>query len=221
MNPMTQQALNIEISGIPVRLWSGRALDWPEGRTLFVADTHFGKAASFRSLGIAAPDSTRSDLDRIDRLVMTSGARRLVVLGDFFHAHVGVTPSITSALAEWRSRQAGLEVVLVRGNHDLGAGDPPRNLGVRCFPDPWRLGPWVCRHEPAESPLGPVLAGHLHPGRRLRDRNGAALRVACFSVADRLTILPAFGSFTGAKDLPRRPGERLFAVSEQSLIEVS
>jgi metallophosphoesterase superfamily enzyme len=54
----------------------------------------------------------------------------------------------------------------------------------------------------------------------LRDRNGAVLRVACFSVADRLTILPAFGSFTGAKELPHRPGERLFAVSEHSLIKV-
>lgn len=218
---MTPQALSIEISGLSVRLWSGRALDWPEDRTLFIADTHFGKAASFRSLGIAAPDSTRTDLDRMDRLVAAAGARRLVVLGDFFHARAGVTPSTITALAEWRARNAALEVVLVRGNHDLGAGDPPKSLGIRCFPDPWRLGPWVCRHEPAQSPVGPVLAGHLHPGRMLRDRNGAALRVACFSVTDRLTILPAFGSFTGAKDLPRRPGERLYAVSEQSLIEVS
>lgn len=213
--------MSLTVSGIGVRLWPGRALDWPEGQTLFVADPHFGKAAAFRSVGIAAPDATRVDLDRIERLMRLAGARRLVVLGDFFHARAGVTASTLGALEEWRARCRAVEVVVIRGNHDLGAGDPPRGLGVRSCPDPFRLGPWVCRHEPVADARGPVLAGHVHPGRVLRDRRGGVLRVACFVVGERMVVLPGFGSFTGTKEYAGRVGDRFFAVSEQTIIPLN
>ena len=45
------------MAGESVELWPQRALFWPAGGTLFIADPHFGKAAAFRNFGIAASRS--------------------------------------------------------------------------------------------------------------------------------------------------------------------
>src|SRR6478752_4291038 len=71
--------------GEQVTLHAERALFWPRGRTLFVADVHLGKAAAFRAGGVPLPrGATASDLARLTRLVTTTGATRVVILGDFF-----------------------------------------------------------------------------------------------------------------------------------------
>jgi hypothetical protein len=79
--------VQLELAGEPVRLLPERALFWQAACALVVADVHWGKAAAFRSAGIPIPGgATRQDLDRLDQAVARTGARRLVVLGDLFHA---------------------------------------------------------------------------------------------------------------------------------------
>ncbi len=212
--------VEIRLAGEAVELWPGRAFYWPSGWTLFIADPHFGKAAAFRLAGIAAPDGTLEDLARLDRLLDRTKPRRLVVLGDFLHARSGVTAATREALEQWRRRQPELEITVVRGNHDRGAGDPPAVLRVDCVDGPWELGPWSCRHEPSGGVAGHVLAGHVHPGISLRDINGARLRAGCFVSRPRLTILPAFGSFTGLQIIRPRRGDRVFAATEHDIVEL-
>lgn len=201
-----------------VELWPQRALHWPAGATLFIADPHFGKAATFRALGIAAPDGTREDLARLDEVLRGTQASRLVVLGDFFHARSGLSDATITALTEWRLGHRDLTITLVRGNHDRHAGDPPADLNIDCVSEPWMLGPWACCHRPARHANGHVLAGHVHPGVVLRDRNGARLRSACFVSETGQTILPAFGAFTGLEILKPGAGERFFAVGERDVV---
>ena len=56
-------------------------------RTLWVADLHLGKAATFRALGQPAPSGTTDEnLRRLGALADDWRARRLIVLGDFLHA---------------------------------------------------------------------------------------------------------------------------------------
>lgn len=232
MNGTPRGAVEVDVTGATVGgvtsterlvLWPGRGAGWPGGGVLFVADPHFGKAAAFRAAGIAAPEGTAADLERLDEVLGMSGARRLVVLGDFLHARSGRSESVLAALREWRARHAELDVTLVRGNHDRGAGDPPRDLGIECVEGPWNLGPFRCRHEPAESgdeTAGFELAGHVHPGVILRERRGGGLRAPCFVVGSRRALLPAFGGFTGMHPVERRPGDRLFAVGPGVVVEV-
>jgi uncharacterized protein len=212
--------LPLSLAGESVELCPGRALHWPAGRTLFIADPHFGKAAAFRAWGIAAPEGIDTDLRRLDGLLQRTAAEHLVVLGDFFHARQGVSAATREALTGWRSRHPSLRVTLVRGNHDRQAGDPPSELGINCVPEPWRLGPWCCRHIPGEDANGHVLAGHVHPGVRLRERNGSGLRAACFVSEGGCTVLPAFGEFTGLEEIRRAPGRRRFAVTDEAVVEV-
>jgi hypothetical protein len=68
-----------------------RALLGREG-TLFVADVHLGKAAAFRAGGVGAARRDGNDLARLAALLARTGARRLVVLGDFLHAAADASP---------------------------------------------------------------------------------------------------------------------------------
>nr|WP_225614188.1 ligase-associated DNA damage response endonuclease PdeM [Delftia sp. DLF01] len=206
-------SLGILLAGEPVHLLAQHALWWPAQGTLFIADLHLGKAATFRARGIPVPaGTTQGNLDRLSALLQGLSVRRLVVLGDFLHAAQARTPSVLAALADWRLRHAALEVVLVRGNHDSHAGDPPSALGISVVDEPWRLGPFAGCHYPQEAPACHVLAGHVHPAVVLRGPGRDALRLPCFAVHPGFTLLPAFGLFTGMASLPPGPGLQCFAV---------
>ena len=213
---------HLHLDGEQVRLLPERALFWPSACVLVVADLHWGKAAAFRSAGIPIPGgATRRDLDRLDAAILRTGARRLIVLGDLFHARAGrVATRTLAALRSWRAEREGLEIQLVRGNHDRHAGDPPPDLRVNSLDAPAFLPPFVLRHEPAASETGYTLAGHVHPGIVLSGRGLFRERLPCFVVGERMAVLPAFGSFTGLGMVTPEPGERVFVVAEEEVVPV-
>ena len=126
------------LAGEEVLLLAERALFWPRTATLVAADLHWGKAATFRASGIPIPaGSTSDDLARLDAALLRTETRRLIVLGDLFHARAGrVAAATLSALRRWRALRSALEITLVRGNHDRHAGDPPSDLRINCFDAP-------------------------------------------------------------------------------------
>ncbi len=212
----------LQLAGESVRLLPEHALFWPGGCALIVADVHWGKAAAFRAAGIPVPGgATRRDLERLDGAIGRTGARRLLVLGDLFHARAGRVASRTLAeLRAWRSARDALEIQLVRGNHDRHAGDPPDDLRINCLNAPAFLPPFVLRHEPAASDARYTLAGHVHPGVVLAGRGLLRERLPCFVVGERATVLPAFGSFTGHGMVQPGPEERIFVVADGEVVEV-
>jgi len=128
---MTHRIYETTLCGERVSLHPERALHWPAAGTLFVADVHLGKAAAFRAGGVPLPrGSTQADLARLSSLLASTGAARLVVLGDFLHARAGRVAALDASFKAWRATHAPLQVVLVRGNHDDRAGDPPSDWGI-------------------------------------------------------------------------------------------
>ena len=213
--------LDIEIAGETVTLFAERAAWWARTRTLLVADPHFGKAATFRASAIPVPRGTTTEgLARLDALLARTGAGRVIFLGDYLHAREGRSPETLRVLAEWRFANPSLELVLVRGNHDRRAGDPPAEAGVRCVDAPMVEAPFVFAHYPVASEQGFVLAGHLHPGAPLTGRGRMRERVPCFWFARGFGVLPAFGEFTGLADVAAAPGDRMVAVADGSLVVV-
>ncbi|PYE73859.1 putative phosphoesterase [Xylophilus ampelinus] len=211
--PDSTAGLLLVLAGEAVVLLPDSALWWPATRTLFIADLHLGKAATFRARGVPVPDgTTQENLHRLSRLVAAHGAERLVILGDFLHAAEAQTPGVLAALRAWRALHATLEIVLVRGNHDSHAGDPPASLGIAIVDEPYLLGPFACCHHPQRHPTHTVLAGHVHPALQLRGPGRDALRLPCFSVESGLVVLPAFGEFTGTHALQPTAGQALYAV---------
>lgn len=199
-----------------LRLLPDPALWWPAQATVFIADLHLGKAASFRALGQPVPGgTTRDNLQRLDALIAATGAHHLVCLGDFLHAASARTPAVLQALADWRARHPTLRITLVRGNHDDHAGDPPPETQIAVVDEPWSLGPFACCHHPQTQPNAFVLAGHLHPVHTLRGPGRDRLRLPCFVADAAGAVLPAFGAFTGGHRVTPQAGQRVYLVGDQ------
>jgi DNA ligase-associated metallophosphoesterase len=212
----------LEIAGEQLVLMAEHAVFWPAARTLLVADAHFGKAATFRAAGIFVPRGTTSTtLARLDDALSRTDATRLVFLGDLLHAREGRSPETLRLVGEWRAARRALDVVLVRGNHDRKAGDPPASLGIACLDAPLLERPFAFAHHPSVVPGHYVLAGHVHPAVQLRGRGRQSERLPCFWVRSGGMVLPAFGDFTGLGDVELANGDRVFAVADHSVVEVA
>ena len=207
------QPLGISFAGHSVWLLPEHAVWWPEGRVLFVADLHLGKAATYRALGQPVPSGTTAEnLRRLSQLIAHYQPVQLVFLGDFLHAAQAQTASVLESLELWRLSHAALDCTLVRGNHDSRAGDPPAALRIRVVDEPCLVGPFAACHHPQTHATHAVLAGHTHPVVQLQGPARDRLRLACFVVKARSAILPAFGEFTGGFPVQAQPGVQLYAV---------
>jgi DNA ligase-associated metallophosphoesterase len=212
----------IELAGEQVVLLPERALFWPRGEMLIAADLHWGKAATFRAAGLPIPEGgTTEDLARLDRALGRTGARRLALLGDLLHARAGRSETLIEQIGSWRARWPSLDILLIRGNHDRGAGDPPSEWGFESVDEPLAAGSFVLRHHPRESPGSYVLAGHLHPAVRLRGAGRQQMRLACFWLGPRVGVLPAFGGFTGSAVVSPGAGDRVFALTGDQVLPVT
>lgn len=210
--------VRVEVGGATLQLMPERAAYAADWGALLVADVHVGKDASFRRLGVPVPPgATESTLQRLSRALVASRAARLVVLGDFLHSTWARSAHTLAALAAWRDQHPGLAIMLLRGNHDQRAGDPPAALGIEVVDAPFALGPLRLAHEPAPNEGGYVLAGHVHPCVVVGGRGFDRLRLPCFHFGRHVGVLPAFGAFTGTHALPRDEGDRVFAVADDAV----
>jgi DNA ligase-associated metallophosphoesterase len=211
----------MDLGGAAWRLLAQRAAFWEAERTLVLADVHLGKAASFRAQGVPVPSgTTAANLRRLSGLIDALAVRRVIFLGDLFHARQAHEPVTLSALVAWREAHVTIECVLVEGNHDRAAGAVPPGLRLDVQPDPWRQGPYAFCHEPRFVPGATALAGHLHPCVRLHGRADDSVRLPCFWIRPGLAVLPSFGEFTGGASFERDDGDRVIAVADDALVEI-
>ncbi|MFO1126002.1 MAG: ligase-associated DNA damage response endonuclease PdeM [Methylocystis sp.] len=200
-----------------------RAVWRAETRALFIADAHFGKAATFRQLGQPSPKgTTRDNLARLDALVERFDPAHLVFLGDLFHARQAHGPGVAAIFLEWRKSRRALRLTLVRGNHDRRAGDPPSEYDIEIVDEPYEAEGVVARHHPlaheeCKQDGATVLAGHLHPSVRLNGPARDTVRLPCFVLEGRQIVLPAFGAFTGAA-LSARNAQTCAIVDDRLLV---
>jgi DNA ligase-associated metallophosphoesterase len=209
----------ITLAGTTVVLAADRSLYLPDLQTLIVADVHWGKAAAFRALGVPVPHGTTSaGLATLTKALLRTKAAQLIVLGDLWHARAGMAPGTVQTITAWRETWRSLPITLVRGNHDLQAGDPPAALGITCVDAPMSFGPFALCHHPCESDVGYVLAGHVHPVAQLFGRGRQKLTLPCFAFGERSGLLPAFGEFTGGAIIDRREYRDVHVIADDSVV---
>lgn len=211
--------VEIQVAGETLALFPERAAWWARARTLLVADPHFGKAATFRSLGVPVPRGTTADaLERLDAILHRVDVRRVLFLGDFLHARRGRSVTTLGAVAQWREVHRDIAMTIVRGNHDREAGDVPA-VGIEGIDAPLVEPPFVFTHVPALAEGGYVIAGHLHPGAALVGPGRQHMRLPCFWFGSRMAVLPAFGDFTGLWPATPAPGDRIFVIADAEIVE--
>ncbi|MCO5103937.1 MAG: ligase-associated DNA damage response endonuclease PdeM [Burkholderiaceae bacterium] len=217
-------AVELHAHGLHLVLLAGCAVWWPKARMLFVADVHFGKAASFRRAGQPVPRGTTADnLARLSQLLGETASKHLVFLGDLVHAKSGADTVLWATLEAWLACHAGLDWTLVRGNHDLHAGDPPAALRMQLVSEPWTPlpgEPLVACHHPQRVPGTLALAGHWHPTARVFGSARDRLRLPCFALWTRRLVLPAFGAFTGTAPMRWPPEAQLFVVAGDRVLQL-
>jgi DNA ligase-associated metallophosphoesterase len=211
------QIHELSLAGESLSLLADRALYWPRRRTLVVADVHLGKGAAFRRAGVAvASGSTAESLVRLDALLQSTAALRLLVLGDLFHTALADDEPTVAAFDGFRRRHPALLIEAIRGNHDRAIDRLPAAWQIE-WRDALHEAPFVFAHEPAPDVRGYVLAGHVHPVLRLRSANDS-LRLPVFWFGPGVGVLPSFGAFTGGWSITPEPGDQLIAVTPQGLV---
>lgn len=202
--------LEASIAGEPLLLDERRAIYWPRQRWLLVADVHLGKASLLRQAGASLPRGTTTrDLDRLSALVDSHAPVRLVVLGDLIHGSERLDAAWLASFDRWRGEHAALELVLVAGNHDrhMALGRFGFHVIEEC-----EAAPLVLRHAPDPHPTLHVVAGHVHPGVRVRDGR-VRHRFPAFWLGPKRTVLPAFGSLCGLSPNDAPSEDRVYAAT--------
>lgn len=201
-----------------------RALFWEEQGTLIVADLHFGKTGHFRKEGIAIPSRIYTDdLQRLIAMIYHFKAERLIIVGDFTHS---VINRELEHFRKWRNDFSGLQIDLVKGNHDILSDDWYRENRITVHEWDLAIGPFGFRHEDkrprrAELPqVKYIFSGHLHPAVQLKGSGKQKLRLPCFYFSKDRAVLPAFSKFSGSFVISPEPGDVLYAITPQELMRL-
>ena len=210
--------LPIEIQGQSLLLSPGRAVFWENERTLILSDLHIGKGGHFRKAGIPVPGQVQeADLDRLAGLIRQFNPGRLLVTGDMFHAQSNLD---VERFKSWRQGYPAVDMVLVKGNHDILKTEQYRTLGLELVPDGYTAGPFrFVHHPPAPGESAAyTFCGHLHPGVGLLGPGRQRLRLPCFWFGADRAVLPAFSLFTGLSLIQASREDKVFVVVEGEVV---
>ncbi len=210
------------IHGETLWLSGERAIFWENTGTLIVSDCHFGKTGHFRKSGIAVPQKVfRTDMQRLLHLVQHFGVRRVIVTGDFFHSEEN---SELAFFRKWRNDIHQVEIILVKGNHDILEAERYTEAGITVHDPVYTDGKFMFCHDPeAATQTGEtacVFTGHIHPGIRINGAGRQSLLLPCFYFSPAVCIMPAFSHFTGLVSMRRNARDRVFAIVEQKVVEL-
>ncbi len=214
--------LDVEIEGRVLQLMAERGVYVPAAETLLVADTHFGKEATFRNHQIPVPSgSTAATLGVISTMLRTTRAKRLVFLGDLFHATCSRSADVMQSLDEFFAAFQQVEISLTLGNHDRRLGKLPVNWSLNVTRQ-MELGDIQLAHEPQSLDAGVCLlcCGHLHPAVRVDRGSDRTGKLPCFWLTERQLILPAIGNFTGTQLVHPRKSDRVWVCAEGQVVAV-
>jgi len=203
-----------------LQLLSQKAVWVPEKQVLLVADLHLGKANHFRRSGIPVPNAVNNkNLETLIALINSYQPGKVVFLGDLFHSSYNEE---WEALSQVIRHFASTQFQLVRGNHDIMSELQYQRCQLEVF-DQLEMGPFLLTHEPLEViPENAYnVAGHIHPGVRLKGKGRQSITLPCFHFGKQQAILPAFGAFTGFVKVSVSKGDDVFVVADQRVIKIN
>lgn len=210
-------------------LTTDRTMFWEEEKTLIVSDLHFGKTGHFRKSGIAVPSAIyKEDLQRLIVQIQYFQPGELIIVGDMFHSSANKELEL---FLKWRSDLSGINIRLVRGNHDILREDWYAGAGIQLslqthsrrqfhfihdISDQLEKKEGYIANERGKSSY--FFSGHMHPGIRIQGAGRQSLCFPCFYFNKKYAILPAFSRFTGVAMIYPDAEEQVFAIVNQELI---
>jgi DNA ligase-associated metallophosphoesterase len=212
-------------------LTADRTIFWEEEKALIVSDLHFGKTGHFRKSGIAVPTSVYTeDLQRLVAQIQYFQPAQLIIVGDMFHSHANKELEL---FLKWRTDLSGLEIRLIKGNHDILKDDWYADAGIQLNHILYSREQFHFVHDISDqlkfkneeikngdSHRSYFFSGHIHPGIRIQGGGKQSLYFPCFYFGRSYAVLPAFSRFTGVAMIYPDAGEQVFAIVDRALIQV-
>ncbi|RCH54244.1 ligase-associated DNA damage response endonuclease PdeM [Mucilaginibacter hurinus] len=200
-----------------------KAIYWQQQKTLIAADVHLGKVGHFRKAGIAVPrDMEQNDLGALSDLIEEYRPEKIIFLGDLFHSDMNAD---WDWFAMWRQRNAKIEIILIRGNHDIIHDKHYLELNVTLHAE-LKVGPFLMLHHPLVGQKlagadGYIFCGHIHPGVELVGKGRQRITLPCFAFSKKQAVLPSFGRFTGKVAIYNQKTDRVFGVLKDKVIAIA
>jgi uncharacterized protein len=201
-----------------------RMVFWEEEKTLIVSDLHFGKTGHFRKEGIAVPQSVyKEDLQRLVSQLQYFQPKQLLVVGDMFHS---VANKELAFFKKWRDDFPHLRIQLVKGNHDILHESWYKEAEVLINNEELIINNFSFVHDiqsvtNSKPPIpNYIFTGHIHPGVRISGSGKQSLHFPCFYFTPSFCVLPAFSRFTGLAMVRPKDGDTVFAIVNQSIIQL-
>lgn len=215
----------ITIKNQDLCLSSDRSIYWEQEKALVVSDLHIGKTGHFRKAGIAVPQTVfKEDMQRLIALIQYFKPQKLIVVGDMFHSSANKELEL---FTRWRSDFPGLEIKLVKGNHDILNKKWYAQSDIELFDSTLKISDFCFQHDPGECGKDDdgkhhyVFSGHIHPGITIHGSGKQTLKFPCFYFTDSYCILPAFSRFTGMVGMRMKDDDVVYAIVNNSLLRVN
>jgi uncharacterized protein len=200
-----------------------RVMYWEKQKALIIADLHIGKTGHFRKSGIPVPQNIfKEDLQRLFTQILFFKAEQLIIAGDLSHSHSNKEMDL---FKKWRNDMSALRITLVNGNHDILDELWYQEMKIERI-NSLVIDRFSFYHDPADVEKNEngenhySFCGHLHPGISIRGRGKQSLQFPCFYFGNTIGILPAFSRFTGFVNVNAQVGENVFAIVDNSIMQV-
>jgi DNA ligase-associated metallophosphoesterase len=217
-----QQPLLHTIQNNSFWLTSERCLYWEEENALIAADIHLGKTGHFRKSGIAVPQSVyQADLQRLMAQLYFFKAERLLIVGDLTHSSANKELEL---FKRWRKDFSSLQIDLIKGNHDILNEKWYTEANISVTANELRIGYFNFCHDFNDCGINEnqyTFSGHVHPGINIRGAAKQSLHFPCFYFTPDYCILPAFSRFTGMYKVVPQKGEQVYAIVENTLLQMN
>jgi DNA ligase-associated metallophosphoesterase len=202
-------------------LTTERGLFWEKENALILADLHFGKTGHFRKNGIGVPHAVyKEDLQRMVDLISLFKPKKLIAVGDLFHSADNQELLLFS---KTRADFSNMELILVKGNHDILSNKWYEENKIQIASGSFHLSDFNFVHDPSEININIdsySFSGHIHPGITISGMGKQSLSFPCYYFTENTAILPAFSKFSGIAKIKKKKSNRVFAIVNNSLIEI-
>ena len=202
-------------------LSSERCVYWETEKTLIISDLHFGKTGHFRKEGIPVPQHVyKEDLQRLVCQVQYFQPEQLLIVGDFSHSKENREMDL---FKKWRKDLAHLKIQLVKGNHDILHDNWYDQSEITTYQEQLKIGNFTFTHDINNYPFETgsyYFSGHIHPGVSIRGTGRQSLNFPCFYFTENYCVLPAFSRFTGTSRISPKRSENIFAIVENSIVQL-
>ena len=202
-------------------LTKDRTIFWEEEKILLVSDLHLGKAGHFRKAGIGIPQTIiKEDMQRLLSQLQYFKPVQLLVVGDLFHSTDNKEHEL---FLKWRKDLPGISIQLVKGNHDILEKEWYQKAGIEVYAEELKVNGFLFTHDIQTCKTTHhdyCFSGHIHPGIKMKGMGRQTIQLPCFYFGEKYAVLPAFGRFTGTYPVKPVPGDRIFALVENSILQI-